>query len=220
METTATETTTIEVQYPDPEGPLHPLYMLYPRQTTPQPAYLELDPTGDQATLSCGWSGEIGRCLPVRVWDGRVLRWPVPADLSRTEIKNLLSGVAPLAEIVSAGAGHTLGYSGQRQPTWSDAASCEAARIEAICSELFDSEIGRSCLWDGDPDTGGVWDAADWWYLDPPAVAADTTDQQLNAMADDLEATAELDGVTLLNTLTRLEYLRREALERQEDKRS
>ena len=210
METTATETTTIEVQYPDPEGPLHPLYMQYPRQSEPQPAYLELDPTGEQTTLSCGWSGEIGGGVPVRVWAGWVLRWPIPADLSRTEIAALLAEVAPLAEIVADGAGHVFGYGGQRQPAWSDAAQDATARIDSICSELSER----------DPDTQGVWAAADWWLDDPPVVATDSTDEQLHAMAAALEAEAEQDGFTLWGTLEVLAHLREEAQGRQEDKRS
>ena len=204
--TTTQLTTQISVQYPDPEGPLHPLYMQYPRQAGPQPAYLELDPTGDQATLSCGWSSQIGHGEPVSVWEGWVLRWGIPADLSRTEITALLDEVTPLAEIVADGATSTTGHDGRYTPAWSDAAQDATARIDSICSELSER----------DPDTQGVWAAADWnfwWQDDLPVVQADATDEQLHAMAAALQAEAEQDGVTLWGTLEVLEHLREAAQE-------
>jgi hypothetical protein len=51
------------------------LYHKYPGQANPQPVYISLDcRTGE---LSVDWSGEIGRSMPMSVYNKLTLRWEI-----------------------------------------------------------------------------------------------------------------------------------------------
>ena len=72
---------------------LHPLYAQYDGQCTAQPSYVELDLA----------SGNLGiaktlRGVPIRVWEGEVVRYDVDCHLTASEINALLDEIAPIAQ--------------------------------------------------------------------------------------------------------------------------
>jgi hypothetical protein len=70
---------------------LHPVYVQYDGQLTPQPAFIEHD-TRDN-TLVAGYSGEIGGGVPEDVWNGKRRRYKINIDLTENEINTLLDEV-------------------------------------------------------------------------------------------------------------------------------
>lgn len=64
-------------------------------------------------------------------------------------------------------------------------------------------------------DNGGLWDAWDWFHLSTPAelgITATTTDSELLALANKLEAEARSDGAVLYDTNNALIAKRKELL--------
>ena len=64
-----------------------PCYCKYSGQVLPQPAFLELDLRGE-ATISAGYNPEIGG-VPMYVWEGKALRWPIDPHTSRESLESL-----------------------------------------------------------------------------------------------------------------------------------
>lgn len=67
---------------------LAPVYRLYPGQTQPQSAYLELDPRA--RTLRGDYSGEIGGAVPMAVWHGRIRRFSITPFVTGRQLAGLL----------------------------------------------------------------------------------------------------------------------------------
>lgn len=176
---------TITITTDNLSGALYPLYCRYPGQTAPQPAYVELDTeTGE---LSADYDGEIGPAVPAAVYEGRVRRYQVPKpDAWRlADIESLLAEIAPLAERVI------------------DAGTEDLHKIECEIEAMIEDMQPRR------GDIVGVWQAADW--LDGVDVAQEygigshTTEAELEAIAAQIEAETEADGVQLEGVLEYLE---------------
>lgn len=78
------------------------LYHVYPGQSRPQTAHVQLDGGG---RVTADWNGEIGNAVPMDVWNGRTLRWAVSPYLSGPALAEALASpeVAALLEAVAAG---------------------------------------------------------------------------------------------------------------------
>lgn len=129
---------------------LAPLFYRYPRQTAPQPAYVQLDEAGD---VTAGHSGEIGGGVPAHVWHGRALRWSVPASVRGDVLADLLAGDAlPLLQRVHAG--HSVQWDGNNhRGDLDDDARAASDELSALLSDLHD-----------EADNVPVWDVADWLF--------------------------------------------------------
>lgn len=68
---------------------LFPVYAQYPQQFNPQPAFISLDTRDGE--IDADYSGEIGNAVPVNVWDGTVLRFPIPAMTTTSEIEEAIT---------------------------------------------------------------------------------------------------------------------------------
>jgi hypothetical protein len=124
------------------------LYHRYPRQTSPQDCYIELDcRTG---ALSADWDGEIGSAMPVDVWHGHRQRWGIPA-LRPDAANALIAEIAPLAQRVCDG----------YEEHWDG--SNHVARFDTDAQEAIDA-IDTLCERAGEEPTEQVqvWDASDW----------------------------------------------------------
>lgn len=73
----------------------HPLYHLYPQQLNPQDAYVRLDPEAGE--LSADWNAEAGNSIPMSVYHGLILRYPVNPYLATDEVNGLMGQLTPLA---------------------------------------------------------------------------------------------------------------------------
>jgi len=132
-------TTTITI----PSGEL-PLYYQYPGQSRPQPAYIEL---AEDGAVTAGWSGEIGNAMPMRVWNGRTLRWAVSPYLSGNELAELIDELRPLLEQMHAG--HTVEWDGSNR----------VGRLTAEARQASE-EIRWRC--EGAEPSRAAWTAEDW----------------------------------------------------------
>lgn len=81
-----------------------PVLCIYPGQTSPQPAYVELDIEND--SLTWDYNGEIGNAVPAAVWHGIRRRYSIPSETKGVALATLLEDVAfrTLLERVLAGA--------------------------------------------------------------------------------------------------------------------
>lgn len=169
------------------------LHFQYAGEYSPQPCYVELDTeTGD---LRASYDANIGRGVPVRVFNGIVRRWRIAA-LKADAANALLEEIAPLAERVyydskTVWDGHNfVGRMGE------DA----QAAVEEIAVL-----IERHEPWD-EHDRVSIWDAYNWFgsiggeeaQRHALGITAATTDEELAAIIEREEVTANIEGVDVL----------------------
>jgi hypothetical protein len=162
------------------------LYHRYPRQTSPQRAYVAID-CGDRK-LFADTCDEIGNGVLAAIYHGRIQRWTIPA-LKADCANALLAEIAPLAEIVCDG------YSSE----WDG-----SNHVAEFTSDAQDAlyEIERLCETAGayPEDQLQVWDACDWFagigshsaQCRELRIDGMTTDEDLSAIEE--ECFAELRG--------------------------
>lgn len=168
------------------------LYLHYKGQTNPQNCYIVLD-CADK-TLTAAADGIIGTAVPMDVWHGHTLRYSIPC-LRGDSANRLLEEVKPFAERISAT--YTSTYDGN---TWRASYSTDPKDLQAV-NGLIRSYSSES-------DLLVVYDAGDWLCdtVDDLGITAETTNEQLEAMAEELIAQANSDGVDVLDGIE--EYLR------------
>lgn len=188
------------------------LYLKYSGQHSPQPCYVQLDCEAE--TLCAEVDGMIGPGTPFRIWHGRAIRWAIPA-LTTEAAEALLEEILPLAQRVVEG--YECRWDGSNHVGKLDEDAQEAA--EAI-RDLCDRDWSE---W----EVLSVWDAHDWYgqcgsgaYLAGElGLTAETTDEELSALATKEEAAAEparIEGVERFMRDLR-EELRAEAEEEAEE---
>jgi hypothetical protein len=195
---------TIAIEYVDSETAL---YHRYPRETSPQDCYVELD--AETGALSASYNPEIGGAVPAREYHGHVQSWKIPA-LRASTANALLDELAPLCERVCAG--YRSAWNGSNHVAKFDADAADA--IEEISALIegrsFDE---RECV--------QVWDAGDWYGATGSrdqqrkvlGITAATTDAELEALATRESERASSDGVDEIEGLDRyLERLRDDAV--------
>jgi len=167
---------------------LHPLYAQYDGQCTAQPSYVELDL--DSGNLGADYSSAVGGGVPIRVWEGDVVRYDVDPQLTADEINDLLDEIAPIAQ------------------EWIDARQGDELDSDTI-SYVIDAGFKIQQLCERrTTESGGVWDAGDWAIsLTPDDIGLrhDSTDADLDEIAKTLRGIAEDDGPITLVSLD--EYL-------------
>lgn len=174
----------MEITYTDQwkhgQHQLHPLYHRDHGDFEPLPAYIEIDPGVGE--LSAGVGQKSG--TPIYVWHGRACRVGVSASLTRNEVVDLIDEVAPLAEIVARG--YEEKWDGSNYVGKLDAdAEGALSKIEQICDER-------------ETDSGGVWDAGNWFSDAPPhEITAKTTDDELEKIAEEYVKDAGRDNISL-----------------------
>ena len=170
-------TTTVTIDHVDTDT-LHPLYAQYAGQVTAQPSYVEFDL--DSGNLGADYSSAVGGGVPIRVWEGEVLRFDIDPQLTAAEINSLLDKIAPIAEKL-------LG---------------DLVTIENVSRyEDHKFEISQICE-EERTSSGGVWSAEDWigdLNHDDNILRHDSTDEDIAKIAEDFRDLAEDDLVTLEN---------------------
>ena len=180
-------------------GKLHPLHAHYRGQYEPQPAYAEFNTrTG---SLTAGWDGEIGNAVPMDVWEGELLRWPISYELTEAEVNSLLDEIAEKIEWDA------------EEEEWSIPSD---DYVEELADWARDNSFARTRY-------EGIWEAADW-YGDNAiwdgatvtvsgkwTITATTSDTDLDRIAVAMQDEANGDGVTLWRIDSYLSDLRDEA---------
>lgn len=152
-----------------------PLYQKYPGQTEPQGAYITISPA--KGTVRADWNGEIGSAVPFGVYQGRILRVPVPFYAHGPSLARELESEPVRVMFERIVAGHSVEWDGSNHVgRLTDDARAAVEELEARLQDVPQTE---------------VWDAADWYSSDdPPPIEADTTDEQIMRMAAELDAEA------------------------------
>jgi hypothetical protein len=92
--------TIIKIKKPSSNAAL-PLYHRYPSQSSPQPAYIELNCKSGQ--LAGNYNAEIGNAVPLTVYHGHERRWELDESISSESLSDLLSRITPLAQRILDG---------------------------------------------------------------------------------------------------------------------
>ncbi len=173
----------------------------YPDRDQPQDTYLQLDLA--TATLSCDYNAETGDAIPSTVAHGLVRRYTIPT-LTADAANTLMGAATSLAHRVCAGA--TITWDGHNHVAHlnTDAADAEELLLALCADDNFSNH-----------DLVTEWAATDWFGGQPTDdiitslnLTADTTDEQLTALAaqQEEEARRSTPGGHLVLTGAR-EYL-------------
>lgn len=151
------------------------LFCHYASQSEPQRCFIALDL--EDGTLWADYNAEIGSAVPEAVWNGRTIRFPAPC-MTAAGMNHLMDEIAPLADRVLAGS--EIEWDGNNHVGKLDEDAQDASdEIERICDEL---EPAPS-------ETVTEWDACEFYdaVKDELGVTADSTDAELEALAEKLE---------------------------------
>jgi len=172
------------------------LFRHYPQQTAQQGCYLELDcKTG---VLHATYNSEIGNAIPFSVYHGHDRRYGVPC-LTAAAANELLNEIAPLAQRVLDGYAARWNGNNIVADLTDDATAAEEA-IEAAVANLSVDESNTVSGW-----------CADVWLTDAPNdLAAETTNDEIETMANSLDAEAAGEHIVLMGTVQHLTEQRQE----------
>lgn len=164
------------------------LHCHYERQTERQGCYIELDcKTG---IMAASYNAEIGNAIPFSVYHGHDRRWGIPC-LTADAANELMEEIAPLAQRVLDG--YESHWDGNNHvAALTDDAQQAETEIEAEIETLRVDEHNGVSEWDA-----ASW-LAEWDRLD--IITAKTTDEELNAMEEEADGTAEVENIVLLGT--------------------
>jgi hypothetical protein len=133
-------------------GEKAPLYHRYEGRTTPQDAYVAMTEDGE---VSAYYSGEIGKAIPMDVWNGRTLRWRVNPQLRGDALVEALIDKSTLALLGRIHAGHSVKWDGRNH-------------VGRLTDDARDASFELECTLDrlsGDPDNlAVVLDVEEWLW--------------------------------------------------------
>ena len=167
------------------EEPLE-LYRKYPRQANPQEVHIELDT--EKRTVRTEYNAEIGNAVPMKVFDGKVIRWTYPNN----QIPTMESANAIMEEL---------------KPKLEVACDGDEEMVMEI-SMVVESSLEME-------DLLIVWDAGDWLApttTEELCITPNTTDEEIEALATELLAEAHADGIHWVENLEEELFDRRDQL--------
>jgi hypothetical protein len=183
------------------------LHCKYPGQLNPQECFVSLHcRTG---LLTAAYNSEIGNAIPADVYHGHTQRWGIPC-LTNSSVNELLSELLPLAQRVVGG--YKSEWDGNNiiaKFTPDSRAAIE--KIETICSNLIENADETNSV--------QTWEAGDWLAgaiirknadgkqcryneaisveIDETTISADTTNEQLDAIAEKIRSETD-DNVVIV----------------------
>lgn len=174
------------------------LHCWYHGQTSPQGCYIELDCRNN--SLAACYNHEIGNAIPFSLYHGHDRRYGIPC-ITADAANDLMEELLPLAERVVAG--YRSEWDGHNHVARLDA--------DAIAAE---EEIERMIA-ERDFENDGVstWDASEWLDGSDLPITAATTDEEIAAMAYDIEEEASCERIILIATVKYLERRREDLAE-------
>lgn len=186
-----------------------PIYLRYDGATRPQSAHLDIDLERKRADWEA--NPEVGNAVPSGVWQRVVVRVGCSPLLSRSRLEGLSADLSPLVDRVCGGG--TVEWDGSNRVGVLDDDATEAvAEIERV----LESEDGDIDEWEAGEwlavrtDSDGVTTIA---YTDdaPLRITSETTDDEIWAMVQRIDATSAGDGMILYGVEEHLLGLRRDA---------
>lgn len=175
------------------------LFHRYPRETSPQPCYVELDTRGE-GKLSASYDAIIGSGVPMAVWNGVVLRWKIPA-LKAEAANALLDEIAPLAERIVDGAEVVWDGNNHVGRLTTEDARIAYDAIERLC-EMSGGEGAEVSVWEAsdyfEPCGHGHGDARLASIAREVGITARTSDARLAEIVDAEERKATENGIDMI----------------------
>ena len=93
-----------------------PLYKVYPGQSKPQGAYVEIRLTRRELPIdemvSADWNGEVGNAVPFDVWYGRVIRLSLSPSVRGSVLADLLESDFAMELVARIAAGYREEWNG------------------------------------------------------------------------------------------------------------
>ena len=163
------------------------LYRQYPGQTNPQSVFVQLDP--ESRILSTGYNPEIGNSVPSEVWHGTIYRYP----FEKWMVPTMDGANEFMEELISLAETVCLGF----KRVWNGRNHVGTLSEEGQSANEEISELVRT--WSG--DSLRVEDASDWFSSTDLEVTSETTDDELEQLAEELERESIDNGVHILNGL-------------------
>ena len=127
-----------------------PLYRVSYRQTQPQPSYVEMDEDGK---VKVGTNPDSGGAIPMDVYHGRRMRWPITQEVSGERLVQLFRDPEVIALLERVHAGHSIQWDGNNNVgVLNEDAQDASDQLE----ERFDSVESDIAVWDVDD---WLWEA-------------------------------------------------------------
>jgi hypothetical protein len=157
---------------------------------------------------------------PIAEWLGHIKSFVLPSNVNSVALKDWVDEtIMPLA--IAAHDGYEAEWDGSN-----NSAKFSEKAIEALYA--IDNLVGREDM--PTIDGGGIWDAGDWldgatyydeekntYGIDDTIISHDTTDEELEEIADFFENEAEIEERCIKGTLEYLEGLRDELIKTAEE---
>ncbi|SDP60446.1 hypothetical protein SAMN04487905_1069 [Actinopolyspora xinjiangensis] len=190
---------------------LDELVTWYPGQSGPQPIELCLDL--EDGTFWFRVNPEIGRSMPARHWHGLVQRWEVPAPLTPNGANAYLDELVDDAQAILNDS--TVYWDGSNRVGSVGPEGQEAdERIEAELGDERDIPEDRVVR---TVEASDAYIECASEVLHSTGLTAATSDEQLDRMADDLEAEAASEGMVIRSVVDWLREQRAEMRRQVED---
>lgn len=136
------------------------LFNRFEGQTSPQPAFVEMDERG---LVSADSSGEIGSAVLESVWHGRTLRFEVPSNIDCHLLREFLQGECAAVILARIHSGHRVEWDGSNMVGHLDDQAIAAA--DELHREL--AELEPVPVYEAD-DLRCDSRLEDWWPPDMP----------------------------------------------------
>jgi hypothetical protein len=170
-----TSKTPVQVDLLDTDIP-DALYCQYKGQIGAQGTFLFLDLEDGQFTAD--YEAEIGGAWPANVYHGRAIRFPFPIVPTAAAANDILNEAAPIAQRILDGA--EIEWDGNNM----------VGRLNEDADQAAEELNALAEGWEG--PTVEVYDAGDWFSEgDKPAVTASTTEDELNAIAEEVRTESQ-----------------------------
>jgi len=125
-----------------------PLYHQYDGQYQPQPAYIEIDPRGDEIEVSADYDSDTGGGCSALHWNNLVETIPVPAGVLGSALVEHMNSDAFKADVLALCEGYEEFYNGNNYVgRWEEGTSDELRQMEYAMHDLENAEIYTGEEW-------------------------------------------------------------------------
>lgn len=159
----------------------------------PRPILLRIDWEDEEITVRVDYEHN---STPSRVWHGIASEYTLTSCLDATELREWVqSEIAPLAE-------QAIQYYGTKWDGSNNRGNWQRGEGGDSPADPILEEIERLCGDDREVpqlhgDSPGLWDVREWANVTKEELNAETTDEQIEKLATEIEAIAEGDNVVL-----------------------
>lgn len=164
-----------------------PLFFQYKDQHQPQPAYIEMDENG---RVSADWDDAIGGGVPMKVYNRRTLRWPIPNSIRRQALCDFIEQPEVISLLERIHAGHEVVLDRQNN------------RVGSLSDDALDASAALREKLEGidENDLANIW-STESWLANANLRDIWPADKSLDEALDEMNKTAKNDGIYLYGDL-------------------